>query len=341
MECASRRAVALRAGLEGEVVTAVAPLSAFVDMVWPPLAGGFIPLRGFSEKGRPEQRPVLRWVEADDSKRVEKIAAFIRECDRLGIASYCIPGLVNGYGRANAADVIRIDTLVIDIDAGDIDETVRRLADDLGRPTMIIESGGLTPEGVPKRYVYWRLARPADVAKVCALRERLARAYGGDPSFGRAPQPIRLPTSTHRKAEPRPVTITFFDPENTIDPWQADVKLPPLDAATSVAGSGTLGFANKVSLDDLVMRRVGHGGVDITRFEALTRMAGMMISNIIDVNDPAEVAREFDFYRAWCRTHVENIERDYDLRQHWSRLLGRERAKRSSGRRFMRRRASA
>ena len=89
-----------------------------------------------------------------------------------------------------------------------------------------------------------------------------------------------------------------------------------------------LGFARKVSLDALPMMSVGHGNAEISRFEALTRMAGSTISSIHDVSNAEQVEREFGYFKAWAVTHIENVERDYNLRQHFYRLVSRERAKR-------------
>jgi hypothetical protein len=308
----------------------MAVLKDFVDMVWPKTPGAFIALRGFAEKGQPDQRPMLRWIEADDDHRVMKIARFIIDCRDRQMACYCVPGLVSGYGRAGAADVVTMTTLLIDIDHGDIDSIVRRLANDVGRPTMVAESGGITPDGHKKRYVFWRLERDASVDQVCELNERLARGFGGDPAFGRgrAHQPLRIPGSIHWKAGPVASAITFFDGTATLDPFVANVRLPPLDAAARES-SGTLGFARKVSMDDLPMMEFKHGGTDITRFEAMTRMIGTLVSSINDLDNREEVEREFGYFRTWAVRKIENVERDYDLRQHWYRLLARERNKRS------------
>lgn len=322
-----------------------ATLDDYVNMVWPVKNDSFIALRGFHEKNSPSAKPLLKWIEAGDPRRTQKIESFIRECDRRGIAAYCIPGLVGEYGKAGTADVMSMSTICIDIDNPrddkTIDDLVSAAASELGRPTMVIRSGGVTPDGQYKTYVFWKLSRTIPVSDVCSLRERLAAAYGGDRSFKSAHQPIRLPTSTHRKAEPRPVEIKFFDSASTLEPAHADQHLPTLVPATNGAsrGSGSaLGFQYKVSLDDLILRRVGHGDPEVTRFEALTRIAGVMLCNIHDVNDSAEIEREFGYFTAWCRTHIENIERDKNLRQHWQRLLHIERAKRSSGRRVLPRR---
>lgn len=307
----------------------IASLAAYVEMVWP-VGPGWIALRGFSEKGSRQQRSHLRWLQVGDPRRLDKIAAFIREGDRRGLACYCVPGIIREDGKASAADVVSMSTLCLDIDNGDIESVARAACDAIGSPTMTILSGGITCEGVAKRYLFWRLSRETTVEKVCLLRQRIAAAFGGDQSFGRAHQPIRLPGSLHKKASPRLVEIIQYDPQASVDPWQAELKLPRLGAASRRGVSSALGLQKRVSLDDLITRDVGHGDAEVTRFEAITRMAGMMIANIHDVNDSVECEQEYQFYAAWCRRRVVNVERDYRLRVHWNRLLAREQAKRQA-----------
>ena len=166
-----------------------------------------------------------------------------------------------------------------------------------------------------------------------ALRTAIAACFGGDMSFARPMQIIRIAGSVHRKGEPRAVSVAYINKHNTINLAQAEVRLraiapPPREGAAPVADNA-LGFARKVSLDALPMMSVGHGNADISRFEALTRMAGTYIADIYDISNAEQVEREFINYAAWCRTKIENVERDYNLRQHWYRLVSREKSKRA------------
>lgn len=61
-------------------------------------------------------------------------------------------------------------------------------------------SGGLTELNKPKVHLYWLLNEPTDeVARVAALRKTLAAKVGGDQSFGRATQVVRVAGSVNAK----------------------------------------------------------------------------------------------------------------------------------------------
>ena len=319
-----------------------------------PAPGEFIALRGLPEAGQRGQ-PVLRWIDPKGHRVptpsrvipmmqivVEAVQDFVERCDELGLAAYCLPGLVSRYGGASNADVCGFGTVCADFDTGNIAENILHASEVLGTPTMIVNSGGTTATGqvLPrvtgqgKRHVYWTVTGEGrTVERMVALRTAIAACFGGDMSFARPMQIIRIAGSVHRKGEPRAVSVAYINKHNTINLAQAEVRLraiapPPREGAAPVADNA-LGFARKVSLDALPMMSVGHGNADISRFEALTRMAGTYIADIYDISNAEQVEREFINYAAWCRTKIENVERDYNLRQHWYRLVSREKSKRA------------
>lgn len=314
-----------------------------------PPPGSYIALRGLPEK-RGDQTPDLRWIDPSSRHWIEGVVDFVRACDDSKLASYCVPGFVSSYGRAGHADVTSLPTLVIDFDSGDVAAKVMRATAALGTPSMAVWSGGRIdataehPLGQRKTHVYWRLD-DHDPALVCVLRGLAAYSFGGDASFGpgRAHQPVRIAGSVHRKEEPTLVEVAYTS-ESLLN---VSDKIDFLKTQTSGQGVGqmnggpviegpapnSLGLLRQVSLDELINRKVGHGETEINRFEALTRMAGMMISNIHDITDQESCAREFGYYRAWCQTHIVAVERDYNLALHWRRLLRRESWKRQQPRR--------
>ena len=297
-----------------------------------PAPGEFIALRGLPE-GQGSSRPLLRWIDPTRERVVLAVQDFVEECNHGGLAAYALPGFVNRRGGATNADVCGFSTVCADFDTGSPAENTIRAANLLGRPSMLIESGGKTPEGGSKYHVYWTVTGEGrTVERMVALRAAIASAFGGDMSFARPMQIIRIAGSVHRKGEPAPVKVVYADPADTINLAQSEVRMraiapPPREGAAPVADNA-LGFARKVSLDALPMMSVGHGNAEISRFEALTRMAGSTISSIHDVSNAEQVEREFGYFKAWAVTHIENVERDYNLRQHFYRLVSRERAKR-------------
>src|SRR5690606_26986777 len=126
------------------------------------LVRGLIPLRGFVDKGQGRDgKPHNIWIPADDTAP-DKLATFAAWANREGAAVYVIPGTVAEQGQARAADVLQMQAIVVDLDAGDIPEKLDHVTRHLGAPTLIIESGGRTPEGAAKLHVWWQLTEPAE-----------------------------------------------------------------------------------------------------------------------------------------------------------------------------------
>ena len=295
--------------------------------------GSWVALRGLAEAGKKGQ-PHLEWQPADDPHLATGVLRFVRKCERFGLAAYCLPGFVGTYGNASNSDVVGFSTVCVDFDTGIIPINISKAAEVLGKPTLVVNSGGTTPEGHAKRHVYWTVTGEGrTVERMVALRAAIAAAFEGDASFSRPMQIIRIAGGVHRKGEPTPVSIAYYNPANTINLAQAEVRMraiapPPREGAVP-AGDNALGFARQVSLDDLPMMSVGHGDARISRFEALTRYAGSLIAQVYDIDNAEQVEREFLNYAAWCRSKIENVERDYSLRTHWYRLVSREKAKRA------------
>ena len=172
-----------------------AQIATFVDVVFGYFEG-LIPVRGFVDKGQGKDgRPHNIWIDAD-AMAPDKLATFAGWAAREGAAVYVIPGTVEETGQARAADVQQMQSLVVDLDSGDIPAKLDHLVHHLGRPTLIVESGGRTPEGATKLHVWWKLTEPAEgsaLAQLCQLRGEIALKVGGDTHFRSTHQPIRVP----------------------------------------------------------------------------------------------------------------------------------------------------
>lgn len=298
-----------------------------------PPAGSWVALRGLPETGQKGQ-PLMQWHPADDPGLLSRVVEFVSRCDLRGLAAYCLPGFVERHGGASNADVVGYSTVCADFDSGDIIANIRRAVDMLGAPSLVVQSGGMTADETPKYHVYWTVTGEGrTVERMVALRTAIGRAFGADASFARPSQIIRIAGSVHRKGEPRRVGIAVCNASSTINLAQAEVRMrdiaPPLREGGGTSNDNALGFARQVSLDELPMMTIGHGNTSITRFEALTRMAGSFIADIYDIDNAEQVEREFLNYAGWCRSKIENVERDYNLRTHFSRLVAREKAKRA------------
>jgi P4 family phage/plasmid primase-like protien len=255
---------------------------------------GLIPVRGIAEKGRSGQlRPRNVWLPVDDQAATQ-IHDFARSAAQSGLAVFVVPGTVAKAGQAGASDVQQMQTILVDIDHGDIGAKRDHLARHLGEPTLEVASGGVTPEGQRKLHLYWRLSEAAegdDTTLLCRSRHMLALKVGGDPAFGSAHQPIRVAGTIHNKTgTPRLVEILQQRERDfhLADLVEAIETMPPLDGL--VMPERTPGDCSKIGkATDLFGKKIREGAVDeTTRFEALTRIIGYWVRRCRDGHVTAE-----------------------------------------------------
>lgn len=137
---------------------------------------------------QPSQRNVINFVESNaQAWRENSLGAFV------------VPAILSD--RRGTDESVRLFTsIVIDIDSGDTDAKLEYLRECIGRPTMLVTSGGHTKEGQLKYHVYYCLDEPTDeIATVARLRKVVAQKCGADQSFGRIPQVVRIPGTAHGK----------------------------------------------------------------------------------------------------------------------------------------------
>lgn len=256
-------------------------IATFLDVVfgW---CEGQIPVRGFVDMGQgKEGRPHNVWIDAD-ATAPGKLATFANWAWREGAAVYVIPGTVAGAGQAKAAEVLQMQALVVDLDAGDIPAKLAHLLRHLGQPTLIIESGGRTSEGASKLHVWWKMTEPAEgvaLACLCRLRGEIALKVGGDTHFRSAHQPIRVAgTVYHKHGNQRLVQIReHHSVEVDLDEFTERVsEMPPLPGAGMVASGGVT--PDKARVDDVLVNPVREGGQDDwSRFEGASAAIGHFI----------------------------------------------------------------
>jgi hypothetical protein len=166
------------------------------------LVRGADPAPRLRRQGSGPGRQAAQHLDRGRRHRPEKLATFAAWANREGAAVYVIPGTVAEQGQARAADVLQMQALVVDLDAGDIPAKLDHVTRHLGTPTLIVESGGRTPEGAAKLHVWWKLTEPAegeDLATLCRLRGDIAVKVGGDTHFRSAHQPIRVAGTVYHK----------------------------------------------------------------------------------------------------------------------------------------------
>jgi hypothetical protein len=253
-------------------------ITVFLDTVYS-WCEGLIPLRGFVDKGQGRDgKPHNIWISADDTAP-EKLATFAAWANREGAAVYVIPGTVAEQGQARAADVLQMQAIIVDLDAGDIPAKLEHVTRHLGTPTLVIESGGRTPEGAAKLHVWWKLTEPVegeDLVTLCRLRGDIAVKVGGDTHFRSAHQPIRVPGTVYHKhghqrlvqiREHRDVEIELSDLAERV------AEMPPLPGVGFA--SDTTSVPSKPTLEAVLTTPVREGAADDwSRFQGASAAIG-------------------------------------------------------------------
>lgn len=243
---------------------------------------GLIPVRSFIDKGQGiDGRPHNIWIEADGAV-TDKMATFANWAAREGAAVYVIPGTVAAPGQAKATDILQMQTVVVDIDTGDIAAKRAHLERHLGPPTMVVESGGVTPEGQRKAHVWWKLTEPvegSDIARVTRLRGDIAAKVGGDMHFRSAHQPIRVAGSVYYKnnlkTQVRIVELNADRERDLAEFIEAVTDMPPAPGVNLAPDFAT---SDKPRVDEVLVTPVREGGQDDwSRFEGASAAIGYFI----------------------------------------------------------------
>jgi len=262
-----------------------AQLGIFLDVVFG-YCEGLIPVRGFVDKGQGRDgKPNNIWIEADASA-FDKLKTFATWAWREGAALYVIPGTVAEHGQARAHEVLQMQALVVDLDAGDIPAKLEHLVRYLGTPTLTVESGGRTPEGATKLHVWWKLTEAAsgeDLAALCRLRGDIAMKVGGDTHFRSAHQPIRVAGSVYHKGGfQRLVQIRDHHPVE-VDIAEFAEHVAAMPAMSGVGVEPTPEAHAKPSLEAILTTPVHEGGTDQwTRFEGVSAAIGHYVRLVHD-----------------------------------------------------------
>jgi len=243
---------------------------------------GLIPVRSFIDKGQGiDGRPHNIWIEADGAV-ADKMATFANWAAREGAAVYVIPGTVAAPGQAKSADILQMQTVVVDIDTGDIAAKRAHLERHLGPPTMVVESGGITSGGQRKAHVWWKLTEPAegtDIARLTRLRGDIAAKVGGDMHFRSAHQPIRVAGSVYYKnnlkTQVRIVEMNAGRDRDLGEFIEAVADMPP---APGVTLAPDFTAPDKPRVDEVLVTPVREGGQDDwSRFEGASAAIGYFI----------------------------------------------------------------
>ncbi|MBQ0805156.1 MAG: AAA family ATPase [Sulfitobacter sp.] len=243
---------------------------------------GLIPVRSFIDKGQGfDGRPHNIWIDAGENV-TDKMTTFSNWAAREGAAVYVIPGTVAAPGQAKAADILQMQAVVVDIDTGDIAAKRAHLERHLGSPTMVVESGGVTPEGQRKAHVWWKLTEPAegsDIARVTRIRGDIAAKVGGDMHFRSAHQPIRVAGSVYYKNSLKTqVRIVALNADLERDLGEFTEAVTDMPPAPGVSLQPDFATSDKPAVDDVLVTPVRESAQDDwSRFEGASAAIGYFI----------------------------------------------------------------
>ncbi|CAG7667811.1 unnamed protein product [Allacma fusca] len=257
----------------------------YQDKCWEDL----VAFRSFPEKGNDNSKPLNNiWVKRDENF-INKALEYANLANQRKTAFYVIPGIVATEGKAGSADIIEMQTLLVDIDEGNTEEKLTILESTLGEATLIVESGGVTKTGHAKLHIYWQLLKAAtgeELQKLLELRHNLALAIGGDTHFRSAHQPIRVAGSIyHKGGVGKLVKIRAY---NAIEYELTEliekvINLPSLSSNNAAKNGSNEQIASEhntrtLSIDQIMIQKVHEGGNgEQTRFNHITAIIGFWL----------------------------------------------------------------
>lgn len=293
----------------------LAMLYRYVD--WQP--GQQISLLGIGEKGT-TQEGAFKAREFVPPGFIGVAHGHLKRWAQWHVAGFIVPAVLTAEastakGGGALDKVAALTAIILDIDSGDVNAKAKYVIDRLGKPTMMVASGGKTEAGTPKGHLYWRLSEPSEeVERVAALRKLLAAKVGGDQSFGRATQVIRVPGSVHAKngnasvcaiAQRNDVDYDLEDLADIIENMEPMPGLPvvePKEALPFTAG-GLMDFTPRQDTAIAALHRDVHeGGEELTRWSEFSKVAGFNIAEIRAGRLTPEAAYNACF--GWMLSHM-------------------------------------
>jgi hypothetical protein len=269
----------------------------FRNVDWQP--GQVMSVLGIGEKGT-DREGVFKERQIIAPAFLGGVHAHLKRWAGWNTAGFMVPAVLKpsavDRGDVKLDQLAALTAIILDLDSGDITAKAKYVIDRLGKPSMIVASGGLTEEGKLKAHLYWLLNEPSDeIERLAALRKLLAAKSGGDPSFGRATQVVRVPGTVHAKngkatlcriLERSDAEYSLDDLADIIEGMQPMPGLPaPASPGLSLVGGmdfspgGPMNFAPRQDTAVAALRRDVHeGGEDLNRWGEFSKVAGFKIS---------------------------------------------------------------
>ncbi|NRB10501.1 MAG: AAA family ATPase [Rickettsiaceae bacterium] len=286
---------------------------------------GYVAFRSFPENGNQSNRPILEWVKADE-KLIANAARFSKKANNNKFGFYIIPGTVGAIGEAKKHHIQEMQSILVDIDDGNTEEKLQKLTKYIGKPTLVVESGGITKDGHTKLHVYWQLVEKVtgeNLQQIADLRRDLALAIDGDIHFKSLSQPIRVAGSIyHKNKDDKLVRIRSYHPEEyELGTLATNINTLLKSRESDPDFQKILNNANKKPIEYILTEKVYEGD----RYNRIGQVVGYWIRRYYDghVTKEQALSEIFDFNQvmvdppwsekelAKCinglwRTHIEN-----------------------------------
>jgi hypothetical protein len=192
-------------------------ISQFVRTLFKHAQDGFVQLRMFiddKDRGGRESLYGYPWraVHVGD---LDKLAVIAAQAASIAARSpekvnFCPPvATFTGTDKAAEEDLCQGLTIMVELDEQP-DQSRHTLESLLGRPTLVVKSGGTwtepkTGEVQERCHLYWRLSQPVsgNDARLKQCRTWASDLVSSDPTGRPVNHPLRWPGSWHKKGEPR------------------------------------------------------------------------------------------------------------------------------------------
>lgn len=304
--------------------------------------GGCIGLRGIGEAGTAQDGKFRdnKFIDPRNAFGFSQIETHLNRWAENSIASFVLPGILHEkaaeIGHATEDMVRAFCAIMLDIDSGNVAEKLDHCRDWIGEPTMIVNSGGITELGHSKVHAYWSLTEPSErVLEIGRIRKILAAKVGGDQSFGRAAQVIRIAGSIYGKGGiVKPVTIVShntqaYDIGELIDAIESmewmEGCFPTGVLPLPEWNGGAMNFAAGAGMDlnkavSAMTTDVHEGGINgTTRWDSFNAVAGHYIHCIRNGSETPDSAKEKAW--GWALAHMKPTWERHRFDTEWAGLL--------------------
>jgi hypothetical protein len=200
--------------------------------------GTFVSLRTFDQHDRSRPPLAIKGIRVGDPRLLDEAEKSARHAATASAPCVFAPpaATFTNAQRARRADLTNGLVLALELDQGDTQAALDKIAGIIGPATLVVRSGGTwadpdTGELHPKLHAYWRLSEPttdqAGHDLLAVARHHAALLTGADLTGAAPVHCFRWPGSVHTKdpLHPTPCTIERRDEDAEVDLIEAAERL--------------------------------------------------------------------------------------------------------------------